>query len=173
MALPGVGPKMAYLCLSSAWGDTQGIGVDVHVHRIANLWGWAEGKTPEHTRKVLESWLPRDRWKEVNWLLVGFGQTICLPRGRRCGECKLEKEGLCRAAWTEASQQGKGKGKRKRVVKVVKGEDVKEEDVKAEEGVKKEESGGDVAPKKRPRRVVVKTEMKDEYGDADIEDVPI
>jgi len=30
MALPGVGPKMAYLCLSAAWGRTEGIGVDVH-----------------------------------------------------------------------------------------------------------------------------------------------
>lgn len=42
MALPGVGPKMGYLCLSSAWGKTEGIGVDVHVHRIANLWGWCK-----------------------------------------------------------------------------------------------------------------------------------
>lgn len=38
MSLPGVGPKMAYLCLSAAWGRTEGIGVDVHVHRISNLW---------------------------------------------------------------------------------------------------------------------------------------
>jgi endonuclease-3 len=33
MSLPGVGPKMAHLCMSSAWGKTEGIGVDVHVHR--------------------------------------------------------------------------------------------------------------------------------------------
>lgn len=32
-SLPGVGPKMAYLCLSHAWNRTEGIGVDVHVHR--------------------------------------------------------------------------------------------------------------------------------------------
>lgn len=32
-ALPGVGPKMAHLCLSAAWDRTEGIGVDVHVHR--------------------------------------------------------------------------------------------------------------------------------------------
>ncbi|KAG7129069.1 Endonuclease III like protein [Verticillium longisporum] len=29
-SLPGVGPKMAHLCLSAAWGRTEGIGVDVH-----------------------------------------------------------------------------------------------------------------------------------------------
>jgi endonuclease-3 len=37
--LPGVGPKMAYLTMSAAWGRDEGIGVDVHVHRITNLWG--------------------------------------------------------------------------------------------------------------------------------------
>ena len=44
MSLPGVGPKMAYLCMSAAWGRTEGIGVDVHVHRITNLWGWHKTK---------------------------------------------------------------------------------------------------------------------------------
>lgn len=42
--LPGVGPKMGYLCLSAAWNKTEGIGVDVHVHRISNLWGWCKTK---------------------------------------------------------------------------------------------------------------------------------
>ncbi|KAK7749982.1 alpha,alpha-trehalase nth1 [Diatrype stigma] len=98
VALPGVGPKMAHLCLSAAWGRTEGIGVDVHVHRITNLWGWHATRTPEETRAALESWLPRDRWREINTLLVGFGQTVCLPVARRCGECELGLGGLCKAA---------------------------------------------------------------------------
>jgi len=97
-SLPGVGPKMAYLCLSVAWGRDEGIGVDVHVHRITNLWGWNDTKQPEETRKALQSWLPRDRWHDINNLLVGFGQTICLPVGRKCGECKLADKGLCPSA---------------------------------------------------------------------------
>ncbi|KIX94541.1 uncharacterized protein Z520_09587 [Fonsecaea multimorphosa CBS 102226] len=95
--LPGVGPKMAYLCMSAAWGKDEGIGVDVHVHRITNLWGWHKTKTPEETRAWLEGWLPRDRWHEINTLLVGLGQTVCLPVGRRCGECDLAGTGLCKA----------------------------------------------------------------------------
>lgn len=98
MSLPGVGPKMAYLCLSSAWGRTEGIGVDVHVHRITNLWGWHKTKGPEETRIALQAWLPRELWHEINWLLVGFGQTVCLPVGRKCGECDLGLNGLCKAA---------------------------------------------------------------------------
>ena len=98
MSLPGVGPKMAYLCMSSAWGRTEGIGVDVHVHRITNLWGWHKTKGPEETRKILEAWLPKEKWHEINHLLVGFGQTICAPVGRRCGECTLAERGLCPGA---------------------------------------------------------------------------
>ncbi|KAL8886583.1 MAG: hypothetical protein Q9192_006461 [Flavoplaca navasiana] len=118
MSLPGVGPKMAYLCMSAAWGRDEGIGVDVHVHRITNLWGWHKTNGPEETRKCLEAWLPRERWHEINHLLVGFGQTICLPVGRRCGECVLAERGLCPGAVVKKEATVK----RKRV-KVEKGEE--------------------------------------------------
>ncbi|KAF2405126.1 hypothetical protein EJ06DRAFT_545709 [Trichodelitschia bisporula] len=85
ISLPGVGPKMAYLCMSAAWGRDEGVGVDVHVHRITNRWGWHRTRTPEETRKALQAWLPREKWHEINALLVGFGQTVCLPVGPRCG----------------------------------------------------------------------------------------
>ncbi|KAF8443449.1 DNA glycosylase, partial [Terfezia claveryi] len=100
-SLPGIGPKMAHLCMSAAWNETQGIGVDVHVHRITNMWKWTGKKgteTPEQTRLALESWLPKDRWREINHLLVGFGQSVCLSRAPKCGECSLAERGLCRAA---------------------------------------------------------------------------
>ncbi|KAH8694897.1 putative DNA repair protein Ntg1 [Talaromyces proteolyticus] len=97
MKLPGVGPKMAYLCMSAAWGKHEGIGVDVHVHRITNMWGWHSTKNPEETRVALQSWLPKDKWHEINKLLVGLGQTACLPVARRCGECDLAGTGLCKS----------------------------------------------------------------------------
>jgi endonuclease-3 len=123
-SLPGVGPKMAHLCMSATngWNRVEGIGVDVHVHRITNLWGWQAPatKTPEDTRKALESWLPREKWKEINWLLVGFGQTVCLPVGRRCGDCELGLRGLCKAA-----ERGKVvEGRRRRGLLVKKEEEV-------------------------------------------------
>ena len=126
-SLPGVGPKMAYLCLSAAWGRTEGIGVDVHVHRITNLWGWHKTKSPEETRASLEAWLPRDRWHEINHLLVGFGQTICLPVARRCGECSLADRGLCPAAVVDRKASVK-KVKREIVKEEADGEGVKVED---------------------------------------------
>lgn len=95
MKLRGVGPKMAYLAMSSAWNNTVGIGVDTHVHRISNRLPWVHTNTPEETRKSLESFVPRELWDPVNVLLVGFGQTICKPVGPLCGQCKLRTAGLC------------------------------------------------------------------------------
>ncbi|KAL5594633.1 uncharacterized protein BROUX77_007980 [Berkeleyomyces rouxiae] len=97
-SLPGVGPKMAYLCMSHAWHRTEGIGVDVHVHRLTNMWAWHRTRTPEETRVALQRWLPHDRWAEINWLLVGFGQTVCPAAGRNCGGCDVGLAGLCVAA---------------------------------------------------------------------------
>lgn len=59
--LPGVGPKMAYIAMASAWKNVVGIGVDTHVHRISNRIGWTRNnpKLPEQTRKELEDWLPQ------------------------------------------------------------------------------------------------------------------
>ncbi|CAI6360324.1 unnamed protein product [Macrosiphum euphorbiae] len=91
--LPGIGPKMAHLCMSCAWNEVTGIGVDTHVHRISNRLGWVKKatKTPENTRIALESWLPKDLWREVNHMLVGFGQTICRPIGPHCDTCLNKK----------------------------------------------------------------------------------
>jgi endonuclease-3 len=169
--LPGVGPKMAHLCMSTAWDCVTGIGVDVHVHRISNLWGWTTSKMPEETRAQLESWLPKDRWMELNWLLVGFGQTICLPRGRKCGECLLASEGLCRAAW-----KGNVAAKTQKKIKVEKLEDLPEDD----DFKPKMETGNGVGfPPRNPRkkgRKVVKQEVKiedDRNQMPDIEDAAI
>ena len=90
--LPGVGPKMGYLALKVAWNKTDGIGVDVHVHRICNRLQWVHSDTPEQTREQLEAWLPKKYWFDINLLLVGFGQQICASNPK-CEKCKLT--GLC------------------------------------------------------------------------------
>ncbi|KAG9655988.1 DNA glycosylase, partial [Aureobasidium melanogenum] len=136
VSLPGVGPKMAYLTMSAAWGRDEGIGVDVHVHRITNLWGWHKTRNPEETRAELESWLPKEKWHDINHLLVGFGQTICLPVGRKCNECTLATEGLCPSAVVK-------KEAAKRVKKVEDEDEVKTE---VEPVVKKEKADEDAPP---------------------------
>ncbi|KAJ1310519.1 hypothetical protein OPQ81_007250 [Rhizoctonia solani] len=144
-ALPGVGPKMAFLTLQVAWNINVGIGVDIHVHRITNRLGWhkPETSTPEQTRLNLQSWLPEHLRAPINPLLVGFGQVICLPVGPRCDACLLNSQNLC----PSANKKATGKGKKPIVYKVkadldadglVRLEDFKldeNQDVKPEENV--------------------------------------
>lgn len=101
LKLPGVGHKMANIALSSCFGNIVGIGVDVHVHRISNRLNWTskQTKTPEQTQVELESWMPRDLWREVNLLLVGFGQLICTPKKPHCSGCLNSSNGLCPSAF--------------------------------------------------------------------------
>ncbi|CAO3679305.1 unnamed protein product [Umbelopsis vinacea] len=132
ISLPGVGPKMGYLTLQCAWNKNVGIGVDVHVHRIANRLGWvntAKG-TPEDTREELEAWLPKEHWKEINPLLVGFGQVTCLPRGPRCHACPVSD--LCPSAKMPLAVK-------KRSLSIAIEETIDGEDVRSRKLVKKEE----------------------------------
>lgn len=113
---------------------TMGVGVDTHVHRIANILKWVDSSTPENTRLQLESWLPPDLWGPVNPLMVGFGQTICLPRVPKCGECKLAEEGICPFAkkglkmWRERQARKVTTVKTETVAKIEISEEVKMEE---------------------------------------------
>ena len=84
----GVGPKCANLVLGIACGQPR-IGVDTHVHRVLNRWGYVHTKTPEQTLAVLELKLPKRYWLEINRLLIPYGKFICTPRSPRRDGCML------------------------------------------------------------------------------------
>ena len=84
----GVGPKCANLAVGIACG-TQVIGVDIHVHRVTNRWGYVRTTTPEKTMAVLEDLLPREYRVEINALLVPFGKHVCTGVAPRCSTCPL------------------------------------------------------------------------------------
>jgi endonuclease-3 len=88
LALPGVGPKCAHLVLGIACGEPR-IGVDIHVHRVTNRWGYVRTATPEQTMLALEAKLPRRYWVEINARLVPFGKHICTGQLPRCGACPV------------------------------------------------------------------------------------
>ncbi len=88
LALRGVGPKCANLLLGIACGQAR-IGVDIHVHRVTNRWGYVQTRTPEQTLAALEAKLPGRYWVEINQLLVPFGKHICTGRLPRCSTCPV------------------------------------------------------------------------------------
>jgi len=50
---------------------------------------WVKTSNPIETAKQLELWLPKDKWTEINHMLVGFGQNICKPIGPMCYQCDI------------------------------------------------------------------------------------
>ena len=87
-ALKGVGPKCANLTLGVGGGQAA-ISVDIHVHRVVNRWGYVAERTPEQTLAALEKEVPRDRWIDINRLLMPFGKHICTGRAPRCSACPV------------------------------------------------------------------------------------
>lgn len=88
MRFHGVGPKIAALTLAVGFG-IPALAVDVHVHRIANRWGYVAARTPERTMTALLAVLPRHYWVEINERLVPFGKWICTGERPRCSTCPL------------------------------------------------------------------------------------
>jgi endonuclease-3 len=88
LSFRGVGPKCAHLVLGIACGQAR-VGVDIHVHRVTNRWGYVEATTPEKTTAALEAVLPRRYWVEINKLLVPFGKHVCTGRLPRCSTCPV------------------------------------------------------------------------------------
>jgi len=88
LSFAGVGPKCANLALGIACGEPF-ISVDIHVHRVANRWGYVSASTPERTLAALEAELPLRYWVEINRLLVPFGKHICTGNLPRCSACPV------------------------------------------------------------------------------------
>ncbi len=88
LALKGVGRKTANLVLTRAF-NKYGICVDTHVHRITNRWGLVATKSPDETELALREILPKRFWKDLNGILVAFGQKICQPISPFCSRCKI------------------------------------------------------------------------------------
>ncbi|EWY42736.1 DNA-(apurinic or apyrimidinic site) lyase [Skermanella stibiiresistens SB22] len=84
----GVGPKIAALTLAVGFGRAA-VAVDVHVHRIANRWGYVATSAPERTMSALEKLLPERYWIEINERLVPFGKSVCVAARPKCPTCLL------------------------------------------------------------------------------------
>ena len=88
LTLKGVGRKTANLVLTRGF-NKYGICVDTHVHRITNRWGLVSTKSPDKTELALREILPKRYWKDLNGILVAFGQSICQPISPFCSRCKI------------------------------------------------------------------------------------
>lgn len=81
--IKGIGPKTANLVVSEAFKQPA-ICVDTHVHRIANHLGLVDTDDVEVTQEKLENIIPKEYWREINYLFVSWGQHGCTPQQAEC-----------------------------------------------------------------------------------------
>jgi endonuclease-3 len=88
LSIRGVGEKTANIVLNNAF-NIPIIAVDTHVHRIPNMLGFIDTKTEKETQKELSTKVPKEYWSRLNFTIVSFGQTVCLPRSPKCEVCLI------------------------------------------------------------------------------------
>lgn len=73
--IPGAGRKTANLVLSECFG-IDSICVDVHVHKIVNIFGVVNTKNPTETELELMKLVPKKYWSSINRLFVLWGKDV-------------------------------------------------------------------------------------------------
>ena len=94
--LPGVGRKTANVILGNAFGLTEGIVVDTHVHRLSRRLGLTEEDDPVKIELDLMAVVPREAWTLFSLLLIDHGRQTCKARRPECGRCPVAD--LCPSA---------------------------------------------------------------------------
>jgi endonuclease-3 len=91
LAIPGIGRKSANVILGNAYGVVEGVAVDTHVRRLANVLGLSGEKSPEKIEQDLMKIIPRKDWFKATYLLIGYGREYCPARPHRHELCPLSK----------------------------------------------------------------------------------
>lgn len=85
--IPGVGRKTANVFLGNAYGIYEGIAVDTHVTKQAQLLGLTKNTTPEKIEQDLMNLFPKDQWFPLTYLLIEHGRNIRQRKANRLS-CK-------------------------------------------------------------------------------------
>ena len=123
-ALPGVGPKMAYLVMNVGWEVASGICVDVHVHASPSGWDGCRPWPPAKTGRRRRTARPRTRGNargldaegrvDRDKSVVGGSRSadVHAPRAK-VRECLLSRGGLGPSAFAEVKSETPAKAKKK------------------------------------------------------------
>lgn len=98
LKLKGVARKTANIVLGNAYGVVVGIAVDTHVMRLSWRLGWSKEENRDKIEQDLLRLIPRDKWYEVNYLLITHGRRVCDAKKPNCEGCVANK--LCPSAFT-------------------------------------------------------------------------
>jgi endonuclease-3 len=91
LELNGVARKTANVVLVSAFGKYEGIAVDTHVIRIANLLKLTEYDNPVKIEKDLMKTVPKKYWMNFSFLIQTLGRRVCKARNPDHVFCPLNE----------------------------------------------------------------------------------
>jgi endonuclease-3 len=87
--LPGVGRKTANVILSNAWNKAEGIAVDTHVQRLAQILDLSSHADPLKIEQDLMQLYPAAQWGMLSHLIITHGRQCCQARTQNCAQCPL------------------------------------------------------------------------------------
>ncbi len=89
LRLPGIGRKSANVIMAVGWGRP-GLGVDTHVHRVANRLGLVSCQARNQTELSLKEQIPPEKWAQAHHLFISHGREVCKSRRPNCDKCVLQ-----------------------------------------------------------------------------------
>ena len=88
--LPGVGRKTANVVLSLIYGINEGVAVDTHVRRLAQLWGLSQNSNPDKIERDLMEIIPKNEWRDFTLMTINYGRRYC-PANCKHKDCPLRE----------------------------------------------------------------------------------
>jgi endonuclease III len=86
--LPGIGRKTANVLLYVLYKKSEGIAVDTHVRRLAQVFSLSNSNNPDKIEKDLMDVVSEKDWGEITYLLIDYGRKYCPARCKH-NDCPL------------------------------------------------------------------------------------
>ena len=86
--LPGVGHKTASVVMSQGFGHPA-FPVDTHIHRLAQRWGFTNGKNVLQTEIDLKKIFSKKNWNKLHLQIIYYGREYCKARNCYGLTCKI------------------------------------------------------------------------------------
>lgn len=89
LTIPGVARKTGNVVLGNAYGVVEGIAVDTHVRRIANILGLTTSDNPIIIERDLMALIPKKDWFKTTYLFIEYGRKYCPAKKHDHANCPL------------------------------------------------------------------------------------
>ena len=89
LTIPGVARKTGNVVLGNAYGVVEGIAVDTHVRRIANILGLTASDNPIIIERDLMALIPKKDWFKTTYLFIEYGRKYCPAKRHDHAHCPL------------------------------------------------------------------------------------